>query len=361
MLRTTPLQARWPGILALLLVIPFCVALAGGQTGAIVNFEDLRSQETRESDPDDTSGTAMLELYRRQYNKPDAKLEDLDFDAFLTYQATVSEMHMQEQLHKDAETNFAKLIKQREQDPNLYYISTWMSSSTTAFDGSGAIKASRRKMTGQSMEMSGRAMYFPSEEALEKILQLTKDTQQAAAQVDGEEASMEKFLLRKDELEKQLLTVMADELAKMRDSAGSRDLYAMGYVETPDGRQEPLRISLDFLSKFMADRGVTIPQPPGAGESRTVERARNEQILTVQQTPTAQQELSNTYRMFVNGFDSETKRTEAEIKYDLFRLRISPADVRGDQIQKTYDPLMTPEYQVGGGLSLPAAIPPDEE
>jgi hypothetical protein len=359
---TTPLAARWLGLLALLVFFPACLALAGGsQPGSIVDFQDLRSQETRESDPDDDSGTAMLELYRRHYNKPDAKPEDLDFDAFLTYQATVSEMHMQEELHKDAETNFAKLIKQREETPNLYYISTWMSSSTTAFDGSGDIRASRRKMTGQSMEMAGRPMYFPSEEALGKILQLTKDTQQAASQVDSEDASLEKFLIRKDELETQLLTVMAEELAKMRESAGSRELYAMGYVNTPDGRQEPLRINLDFLSRFMADRSIAVPGPAGASESRTVQRARNEQILTVQQTSTTQQEVSDTYRMFVNGFDTETKRTEAELKHDLFRLRISPADVRGDELQKTYDPLMTPEYQVGGGLSLPASMPPDEE
>ncbi|MBI2945567.1 MAG: hypothetical protein HYY25_15345 [Candidatus Wallbacteria bacterium] len=321
---------------------------------ALVKFEDLRSADDKAADPDDTTtGSAILELYRRHYNKPNAALTDLDFDAFLTYQASVSEFLMKPELHEEAELNYNKAIKNGNEKPNLYYISTWMANSTTSFDNSGNIRASRRNMANPKMGMEGKPLYFPSEEAIAKLLEITKATQEAAAEVSNSDpTTVDRFLERKEELEKELLKAIAEEIAKMRDLAAGQDVYGLGYIDK-DGEPAPIRLDMDMLKSYMANRGIQLPPPAGtkteSGEVK--ETAITAPVVNVRQGPGAQRDMDQSYEQLMQPL-SEHERTKREIEGDLFRIRGRAADFKGENV-KTYDPFMTFELQ-HGGLSLPS-------
>ncbi|MBI3891446.1 MAG: hypothetical protein HY303_07940 [Candidatus Wallbacteria bacterium] len=320
----------------------------------IVTFEDLRSANDKAIDPtDSTTGSSVLELYRKQYGKPDAATTDADFDAFLTYQASISEFLMKPELHKSAEDNFNKLIRDGKEEPNLYYVSTWAATSTTMFDNSGDIRATRKEMGDPKLGLTGKQMYFPSEEALAKILDITKQTQEAAKEVSNSDPrTLETFLTRKDELEKQLLKVIAGELAKMRDLAGKSDIYGLGYVEKENERI-PVKLDMDMLKQFMAERGIEIPAPAGAkslGKDTPVNL--DAPVVKVRQSSEAKADMDSSYDGLMQPL-SEHERTKREVEGDLFRIRGRPADTQKGEGTKTYDPFMTFEFQTGG-LCLPS-------
>ncbi len=336
-----------------ILLLAASPVLAGGE--GLVPFEDIRPQEMRESDPTDQGKEgAMLHLYRQHYDKPDVGHTDLRFDAFLTYQATVSEFHIDREGHDSILKEYTERVQEGAEKPNLYYISTWGASNRPMFDGNGQIYASRRSMTSEEMRMRGRLMYFPSDESLDRIYDITLKTQEAASGLSDppEDSQMDDFLKLKEELEKQLLQIIAGELGKMKELAGNKDVYGMGYVYKEDETMEPLRLDMDHLEKFMKDKGLKIERPQSSGPEETDDLAQP--VLSVTQPPAVQQELDGVYRKFANGFETETERTLAEMKHGPFRLRILP----GENV-KIYDPIATFELQ-HGGLSLPSYIPDEE-
>lgn len=350
----TPLLRLLALAILTLAALPTTVEAA---SGSLVPFRDLRPQDQKDADPtDEANGNAILELFKEQYGRRDAKMDDIDVDAFRTYQAAISELHMNIAAHDEAEKNFNKLVRDNEERPDLYYTSSWASNQTTMFDNSGQVRASRKGMTDPRLGMMDKSMYFPPQETIDKIVQISREKNEIISKLPNplDPDAFNQFLSQKEEFEKRFLTVIAKDIAQMVELAGRTDVYGLGHIERPDGTREPLRLDFEHLRRFMTERGITIPSPAAGPTAAGTDP--DAQIQTVRQSPEVERSTNEAYDAFVRGFASESDRTKAEILNDQFRFRIRPRDLRPGEGQKCYDPYMTYELQPGA-LNLPSANP----
>lgn len=308
---------------------------------------------------------SIADMYEKAYGErvdPVASLGEMNqFNAFLAVQDALTEMMVD-----PAESQKSRDYVRGSGGGEYMYWNKQMSMMPRPLsDGSG--KLIQTCLIPESVGMNGKNMFLPGKETLQKALDILKANKDLAERLrtNSPPITQEEFDQQVRQLDQQFLENAARELETMKDLSKSGKVYGMGFKQNENGDYSPVELSPDLIESSLRRLGVSIPDPAPASApdapsaASTASAASAPAAITVKQNDQVVQEMDRDYQTFAEGFSDEASRTKAEIELDMFRMRVRPQDVKPGQ--KTYDPYMTHELQSGGGLSLPAYIPPDEE
>lgn len=302
-------------------------------------------------------------MYREKYGTEEPRdaimSDDATWNAFLAFQYSMAEMMTQPEalqenrryVHDTQEQSMQPGAMVQTSMGHMYWNKQMTMINSPLADGSGD-HATPTIIIGDDIGLEGKNLYFPSQDVLAQMAQLFAQQAALGEEADNDRVTPAEFVSRRDALEEQLLQLMAQEIANVRELAKDQDIYALGFRRGPSG-QRPLQLDPATLSNNLEGLGVTVPEETEGGDSG-VGLSSAEPIVEPVQNEQDAAELESDYTRFTAPADveNETERAQREADLGLFRFRVLPRDVAGGV--KSNDPILTPEYQPGGGLNLPS-------
>ena len=312
-----------------------------------------------------SDSSSISDLYEKAYGERVDPVDSLgqmnQFNAFLAVQDALTEMMVEPGESQKSRDSY----RSNGSGEYMYWNKQMSMMPRPLSDGSG--KLAQTCLIPESVGMNGKNMFLPDKETLQKALEILKGQKDLAERLrtNNPPITQEEFDQQVRQLDQQFLENAARELQTMKDLSKGGKIYGMGFKMNENGDYEPVELSAGLIESSMRRLGVSVPDPaaPAATDAPAAptraSAADAPASITVKQKDQVVQEMDRDYQTFAEGFSDEASRTKAEIDLDMFRMRVRPQDVKPGQ--KIYDPYMTHELQSGGGLSLPAYIPADEE
>jgi hypothetical protein len=312
----------------------------------------------------DTS--SISDLYEKAYGErvdPIAALGEMNqFNAFLAVQDALTEMMID-----PAESQKSRDYYRGLNNNDYMYWNKQMSMMPRPHGSSSSDKVAQTCLIPESVGMTGKNMFLPDKETLQKALDILKSQKDLAERLRTNDPpiTQEEFEQQVRQLDRQFLENAARELSTIKELSQGGKVYGMGFTMNDAGEYGPLELNSGLIESSLRRLGVPIPDPAALAATDAPDAPSRASVadapaaITVKQKDQVVQEMDRDYQTFAEGFSDEASRTKAEIDLDMFRMRVRPQDVKPGQ--KIYDPYMTHELQSGGGLSLPSYVPKDEE